>query len=399
MSEQNRGAPVACDALIVGAGFAGSVIARELAERGGMRVALIEMRAHIGGNAYDCLDETGVLIHTYGPHIYHTASERVHEWLTRFTAWRAYEHKVLANVHGQLLPVPFSLSSIEAAFAPDRARQLTDLLKARYGLGARVPIIELRKAADPLLHELADYVYENIFLQYTMKQWGSTPEQIDPLITARVPVLVDYDDRYFQDPWQGMPCDGYTALFEKMLDHPNITVHLGYEAREIIAFEETGTSDAPFTAVRLAGQPFEGLVIYTGALDELAEQRFGLLPYRTLDLVYRHYDRNPVQAAATINFTVSEAYTRTTEFTWLTAQDIALSTVLEEYSLAYDGSPAQTAYYPIVGKENQERYERYRMLFTRLSGFHPLGRLAEYRYYNMDQIVLRALELADDLLR
>jgi UDP-galactopyranose mutase len=391
---------LACDALVVGAGFAGSTIARELAERGSMRVALIEQRPHIGGNAYDTLDSQGVLIHAFGPHIYHTASERVHAWLSRFTAWRSYEHRVCADVHGRLLPVPFNLNSIDAAFAPDKAARITELLLSEFGRGARVPIIELRTKSDALLHELADYIYENIFLVYTMKQWGQTPEEIDPSITARVPVLIDRDDRYFQDPHQGVPHEGYTRLFERILDHPNISVHLNVAADELLELtpEDPDSKDGPFSGILLAGQPHDGLLIYSGALDELCKWRFGRLPYRSLDLVYRHYDHNPVQPCATINYTVSEAYTRTTEFTWLTGQDVEVSTVLEEYSLPFEGAPGQIPYYPVVGEQNQQQYERYRALFSKLPGFYPLGRLGEYRYYNMDQAVLRALELADECI-
>lgn len=388
----------AFDAIVVGAGFAGAVIARELAERGDKRVALIERRPHIAGNTYDHPDERGVLIHAYGPHIFHSAFERVYTYLSRFTEWRHYEHEVLADIHGTLIPVPFNLNSIAASFDAEKAQALTELLLERYGQGSKVPIIELRKADDALVRELAEYVYENVFLHYTEKQWDLTPEEIDPAVTARVPVLVDWDNRYFQDAYQGMPAVSYKSLFEQLLDHENIKVFVNLDALELLDFVEGETPDAPFDAVRLAGTPFEGLIIYTGALDELASRRFGLLPYRSLDFVYRNYDQSRVQAAATINFTVSQAYTRTSEYTWLTGQDIGASSVAEEYPRAYTDPCAQTPYYPIINDENLAFYARYQVLFAGLDNFYPLGRLAEYHYYNIDQIVLRSLEMADELI-
>jgi UDP-galactopyranose mutase len=386
------------DAIVVGAGFAGAVIARELAERGGKRVAVIERRNHIAGNTYDHLDERGVLIHAYGPHIFHTAFERAYTYLSRFTQWRHYEHEVLANIHGTLIPVPFNLNSIAASFDAEKAQRITDLLLATFGQGTKVPIIELRKADDALLKELAEYVYENVFLHYTEKQWGLTPEEIDPAVTARVPVLVDWDNRYFQDAYQGMPGESYTALFEQLLDHENIEVFVNLDALELLDFSGGDAPEEPFSAIKLAGELYEGLVIYTGALDELSGRRFGLLPYRSLDFVYRNYDQSRVQAVATVNFTVSEDYTRTSEYTWLTGQNIGLSSVAEEYPRAYTDPETQIPYYPIINDENLAFYARYQALFGDLRNFHPLGRLAEYRYYNIDQIVLRALEMADELI-
>ena len=263
------------DCLVIGAGYAGAVAARELAERGGKRVLVLERRDHVAGNAYDCLDQNGVLIHQYGPHIFHTASRRVYDWLSRFTQWRDYQHRVLANVHGVYMPVPFNLTSLHMAFPAQQAARLEEKLLAAYGEGARVTILELRENTDPEVRAVADYVYENVFVYYTMKQWGQTPEEIDPATTARVPILLSRDDRYFQDPYQGMPLEGYASMFQKILDHPNITVELGVDARDRLRLEEG--------AVTVDGAPFAGTVIYTGQVDELFGFRFGRLPYRTLD--------------------------------------------------------------------------------------------------------------------
>ena len=380
------------DCLVIGAGYAGAVAARELAERGGKRVLVLERRDHVAGNAYDCLDQNGVLIHQYGPHIFHTASRRVYDWLSRFTQWRDYQHRVLANVHGVYMPVPFNLPSLLMAFPAQQAARLEEKLLAAYGEGARVTILELRENTDPEVRAVADYVYENVFVYYTMKQWGQTPEEIDPATTARVPILLSRDDRYFQDPYQGMPLEGYASMFQKILDHPNITVELGVDARDRLRLEEG--------AVTVDGAPFAGTVIYTGQVDELFGFRFGRLPYRTLDFGFETLTMDRFQPAATVNYTVSEDYTRITEYKQLTGQVLpGVTTIMKEYSRAYTGAVGETPYYAIINPENNALYERYRALAEGCGDLHLLGRLAEYKYYNMDAIALRALELCDGLLQ
>ena len=270
------------DALVVGAGYAGAVCARELAERGGKRVLVLERRDHIGGNAYDRLDEAGVLIHQYGPHIFHTNDEAVFRYLCRFTRWRDYQHRVVADLPapdgGRMqMPVPFNLTSLRKAFGPEEGKRLGEKLIAAYGAEKKVTILELRQNQDPELAKVADYVYEHVFVHYTMKQWGQTPDQIDPNTTARVPVFLSEDDRYFQDEYQGMPLKGYTPLFEAMLDHPNITVRLGEDAIPRLGLDGD--------VLTVDGVPFQGPVVYTGAADELFGRRFGPLPYPGPDLV------------------------------------------------------------------------------------------------------------------
>lgn len=379
------------DCLVIGSGYAGSVAAREMAERGGRRVLVLERRGHVGGNAYDCLDEHGILIHKYGPHIFHTSERRVFDYLSRFTGWRDYQHRVVANVHGRFLPVPFNLTSLHMAFPKEKAARLEDKLLSAYSANARVTILSLRENTDPELREVADYVYENVFVHYTMKQWGQTPEEIDPATTARVPVLLSRDDRYFQDPYQGMPLEGYTPLFQRMLDHPRITVELGVDARERMALEDG--------VIRLDGEPFAGPVIYTGEVDELFSFRFGHLPYRTLDFDFETLEVDRFQPTATVNYTVSEDYTRITEYKQLTGQVVpGRTTIMEEYSRAYTGSPGEIPYYAVISPENNALYGRYRDLAGGFSNLHLLGRLAEYKYYNMDAIALRALTLCDGIL-
>ena len=385
------------DALVVGAGFAGATAARELAQRGGRRVLLLERRNHVAGNAYDCLDEAGVLIHQYGPHIFHTNDKRVFDYLSQFTQWRDYAHRVIANIPDEksggrmTYPVPFNLTSLETAFGQEEGRRLGEKLIEAYGPERKVTILELRQNPDGEIAGLADYVYEHVFVHYTMKQWGQTPEEIDPNTTARVPVFLSRDDRYFQDLYQGMPLEGYTALFTKLLDHPNLTVELGTDALKRL--------DLSGDRIRLDGAECDGPVIYTGQADELFGFQFGPLPYRTLDFRFETLPRDDFQGYGTVNYTVDEAFTRITEFKHLTGQaKPGVTTIVREYSRAYTGAPEETPYYAIINPENNARYARYRGAAERFPNLYLLGRLAEYKYYNMDAIVGRALALADQLL-
>ena len=384
------------DCLVIGAGPAGAVAARELAERGGKRVLVLERRAHVGGNTYDRFDGHGVLIHQYGPHIFHTSSARVYEYLSRFTEWRPYEHQVVANIpqgEGRLeYPVPFNLVSLRAAFPPEDAARLEDKLVSAYGREKKVTILELRQNPDPEIAALADYVYEHVFVYYTMKQWGQKPEEIDPNTTARVPVFLSEDSRYFQDVFQGMPLEGYTPMFQRMLDHPYITLELATDAASRVKLEGE--------QVLLDGAPFRGTVIYTGAVDELFGCKYGRLPYRTLDFQFETHPVDCWQSHATVNYTMDQPYTRITEFKQLTGQKLpGVTTIMKEYSRAYTGAEGETPYYPIISPENNALYSRYQGETERLPNFHLLGRLAEYKYYNMDAIAARALALCDDLLK
>lgn len=376
------------DSVIIGAGVAGCVAARDLAESG-RKVLVLEQRDHIGGNCYDEKDEHGILIHKYGPHIFHTKEQKAYDYLSRFTDWYAFGHEVVANVHGKLIPVPFNLNTLHMVYEQEKADALEKKLIDAFGLESRVPILKLREHEDPEIREIADYVYENIFLHYTMKQWGQTPEQIDPAVTGRVPVLISHDNRYFQEPWQGMPLDGYTLMFEKMLDHENITVEIGVDARSRVTFSEGSVS--------LDGQAFTGDVIYTGPLDELFDCRFGRLPYRSLRFDFEYYDKPDYQGHSVVNYTVSEDFTRITEFKYLTGQQAEGTTIVKEYPFAYTGAAGEIPYYSIANEANQKLYEQYRGLVEHIPNVWLLGRLAEYKYYNIDAMVLKALELTDKI--
>ncbi len=387
------------DAVVVGSGFAGGVVARELAERGGKRVLIIEKRPHIAGNMYDEKDEAGILVHKYGPHIFHSNDKRAFDYARRFSGFLGYQHRVLADWYGTYMPVPFNKNSMEIAFGEEKAAHYIEKLIDTFGDERKVTINELREQDDPELAEIADFVYKNVFLYYTQKQWGLTPEEVDPSVTARVPVFISRDNRYFQDKYQGMPIFGYTKLFEEMLSHENIQVCLNTEAESVFELEfESDAEDAPLSAIKLKGQKFDGPIVYTGPLDELFLARFGRLPYRSLDFKYETYDKEHVLPCGTVNFTVTEDYTRITEFKYLTGQKSDKTTIMKEYSRPYDDPQTQTPYYAILSDENRAHYERYRALTTKLPNFYPLGRLAEYRYYNMDKIISLALELSDKLV-
>lgn len=384
--------PGAYDAIVVGAGYAGAVCARRLAEACNYKVAIVDRRDHIAGNAYDYADEAGILVHKYGPHIYHTYNERVHQYLSRFTEWTPYQHKVLANIHGTLMPVPFNHQSLKLAFGDEKGERLYHKLVEAFGQDKKVPIMDLREKNDPELSEVADYVYENVFLHYTMKQWGKTPDQIDPAVMGRVPVFVGDDDRYFpQAPYQGMPAEGYTKLFERMLDHDLIDVFLGVDARDLLQVSETKVS--------VCGKPYDGELIYTGALDELFGFDLGALPYRTVDMVLETLPVDEFQPVTTVNYTVSENFTRITEFKHMTGQVVpGKTTIMREYSRTYLPGMGETPYYVINEPENIDLYKRYRERVEDLLNFHVVGRLAEYRYYDMDGVTASALDLSDELI-
>lgn len=388
------------DSVVVGSGFAGSVCARELAERGNKKVIIFEKRPHIGGNMYDELDEAGVLVHRYGPHIFHSNDKRAYDYICRFVEMSNYQHEVLADVHGTYMPVPFNKNSMKLAFGEEKAAYLTQKLIDKFGDERKVTITELRAQDDPELAEIADFVYNNVFLYYTQKQWGLTPDEVDPSVVARVPVFISTDNRYFQDEFQGMPQPSYTACFENMLDHENITVCLNTDAASIFELEfDNGDEDALVSSIKVKGTEITGDIVYTGPLDELFIARFGRLPYRTLDFVYETKDDEKVLPCATVNYTVSEAYTRITEFKQLTGQVCDKTTIMKEYSKAYTDPENEIPYYAILNDENNAHYQRYRSLMDNMKNFHPLGRLAEYKYYNMDKIIALALDLSDELLK
>lgn len=375
------------DVLIVGAGIAGSVVAREMAEKQ-KKVCVIDKRNHIGGNCYDEKDEYGVLIHPYGPHIFHTNVEEVFAYLSRYTKWNSFYHTVVANVHGEYMPVPFNLHTLEKSFGAE-AQRIEKKLIDRYGVDSKVPILELMSQKDSDLKRLGHYVYDNIYVYYTMKQWGKKPEEIDPAVTARVPVSVSYNDGYFSDFYQGLPKDGYTEMFKNLLNHENITTKLNVEAKTVLKIAGG--------EVFFDGEPFDGEVIFTGPIDEFFDCKYGRLPYRTLRFSFEHYEEKNFQNYSVVNYTVDEDYTRITEYKCLTGQECKGTTISKEYPSAYEGKDGQVPYYAIASTENAALYEKYKAELKDISRFHLLGRLSEYQYYNIDKMVEKALALSEEL--
>ncbi len=378
------------DCIIVGAGIAGATVARKLAEESNKKVLVLERRNHIGGNCYDKPDDHGILIHEYGPHIFHTGDEGVREFLSRFTKWYDFGHEVVAKVGDQLIPVPFNLNTLHMVYDKEKAERLEKKLIEEYGLDSRVPIMKLRESMDADVREIADYVYKNVFLYYTMKQWGQTPEEISPEVTGRVPVVISYDNRYFKDKYQSVPVDGFTPMFAAMLDHPNIEVRTGVDCSDVLDFKDG--------KIYFEKAEFTGDLVYTGALDELFDCKFGRLPYRSLNFQFEHLDQDSFQDHSVVNYTVSEDFTRITEFKFLTGQkDTDGTTIVREYPFAYTGAEGEIPYYAILNAENEALYEKYRLLTEDFDKFHLLGRLAEYKYYNIDAMCRKAMELAEEI--
>jgi UDP-galactopyranose mutase len=358
-------------ALVVGAGFAGSVMARELAEAG-WRVHVIDRRPHVAGNAFDELDEHGVLIHRYGPHIFHTNGERIAAYLSRFTGWRPYEHRVRSVVNGVAYPFPINQDTLNRLYGLD----LDETRAAAYFEKVREARDPVATSEDVVLNSVGRDLYEKFFLNYTKKQWGLDPSELKAGVAARIPVRTNADDRYFTDTFQAMPAEGYTRMFERMLDHPSISIELAVE------FDRAE-----------AGRSYDHIV-YTGPIDAFYEHRFGCLPYRSLRFEHEHLPEvNLYQETGTVNYPNDYAYTRITEFKHLTGQTHSGTSVVREYPEA-EGEP----YYPVPRIENEALFKRYEALANDEPNVTFVGRLAQYRYYNMDQVVGAALAAARNLI-
>ena len=378
--------------IIVGAGLTGCVIAQQLAENPENRILVIEKKKHIGGTCYDCFNDDGILIHKYGPHIFNTADKKVWEYVNRFSDFYEYYHRVLGYVDGQLVPIPFNLKSIQLLFPEVMAASLCGKLLEKYGYNTKVPILELQKQDDAELQWLADFVYEKVFLHYTMKQWGQTPDEVGGKAMARIPVFVSTDDRYFQNQYQGVPKQGYTRMMQNMLEAKNISVLLGMDYSDILKLdEENGT-------IVVDGKPFSGKVIYTACIDRLFDFSHGELAYRTLDFRFFTYDQESYQAVATVNYPCNYDFTRITEFKKLTFQKHPKTTIMKEFSLSYDPKDDfHDPLYPIPKEENERLYGQYLKDAERFSQLVLAGRLANYRYYTMAETITNALKIAETL--
>ncbi|RVT46985.1 UDP-galactopyranose mutase [Rheinheimera sediminis] len=373
-------------AIVIGAGISGAVMAEQMASKLGWKVLVLEQREYLGGNCFDHLDEEGVLIHKYGPHLFHTDKQRVWDYLSQFTEWRPYEHRVLSQIDGQLLPIPFNLTSIRKSFAAPVAEAMIQVLQERFGEGARVPILQLRQEQDPLLQQLAEFIYQRAFVNYTSKQWGVGPEAISPAVTARVPVVVSEDDRYFTDPWQAVPLHGYTAMISNMLSHPGIDLQLSSPMHTRVQLDWNARQ------ILLDEQPFEGPLIYCGMIDQLLPDSAVVLPYRSLRFEHKHLKQKWFQPATTVNYPNEHAYTRITEFKHITGQDHTGTSITYEYPCDYKPEQGLEPYYPIFTELAQQQYQQCVAQLHQFPQIVALGRLAEYRYFDMDDAVDNALE-------
>lgn len=365
------------DFLVVGAGFTGAVLAERIASQLGLRVLVVDKRGHMGGNAYDCVDASGVIVHPYGPHIFHTNSTKVVAYLSAFTKWRPYEHRVQGLVNGAFVPLPFNFTAMELVFGGMEGARLNKLLADEFGIDVQVPILRMRESRVTDIRRIADHIYEKVFLHYTIKQWGLRPEELDGSVTARVPVYLSRDNRYFQDTFQKMPADGYTSLFTRLLDNPRIEVRTGVCFKDVIATERFDQ------------------VVYTGPIDEFFDYSFGPLPYRSIRFDTRTTAvSQPVQGSTVENYPTPadlHPFTRSTEFRLLTGQDnIGQTTQAFEYPEDYVVG-VNEPYYPVPREESRVLYRKYAKDAGRLKSVTFAGRLADYNYYNMDQAVARAL--------
>jgi UDP-galactopyranose mutase len=359
------------DYLIVGAGFAGAVLAERLASQAGKKVLIVDKRNHVGGNTYDYYNSEGILVHKYGPHIFHTNSKEIFDYLGKFTTWRPYEHRVLASVDGMLVPIPINLNTINTLYGMNlTSNEVDEFLRSKAEKKERILTSE-----DVVVSKVGRELYEKFFKGYTRKQWDLDPSELDASVTARIPTRNNRDNRYFTDTYQAMPLLGYSKLFENLLNHPNIKVMMNTDYKEIeniIPFKE---------------------MIYTGPIDYYFNYCYGKLPYRSLDFKFETIEAETYQPTGTVNYPNEHPYTRVTEFKYLTGQKHSKTTIVYEYPKA-NGDP----YYPVPRAENAELYKKYQHLASQLKNVHMVGRLATYKYYNMDQVVAQALTLYRKLI-
>jgi UDP-galactopyranose mutase len=359
------------DYLVVGAGFSGSVIAERLASVADKKVLIIDKRPHVGGNAYDHYNESGVLVHKYGPHIFHTNSREVFEYLSNFTEWHPYQHRVMASVDGQLVPIPINLNTINQLYGLN----LNSFEMEAFLQKMAEPRATIRTSEDVVINRVGRELYEKFFRGYTRKQWGLDPSELDATVTARVPTRTNRDNRYFTDAYQAMPLHGFTRMFDRMLAHPNIKIMLNADYKEIASF-------IPYREM-----------IYTGPVDEFFDFRHGKLPYRSLQFKHETHNMSNFQPAPVVNYPNEHLYTRVTEFKYLTGQEHPKTSIVYEFPVS-EGDP----YYPIPRPENAELYKRYQNLADTTPGVYFVGRLATYKYYNMDQVVAQALSVFKEII-
>lgn len=379
-------------AIVVGCGLSGSVIARYLAEHFDYHVEILERRNHIGGNMYDYINQDGILVHKYGPHTFHTTKKELFEYVKQYSHWEEYRLTCGAVIDGRYTPTPFNFQTIDDFFERNKAEQIKMAINKEYPTEQTVPVTELLKHANPLVREYAEFLFEKDYRPYTAKQWGISPEEIDPEVLKRVPVRFSYKLGYFEDPYQAMPVPSYTAFFEKLLDHAKITLKLGVDAKQYVRLDEEGKR------VMRSGKPFDGICVYTGAIDELFECRYGTLPYRSLRFEWKSEKKKSFQEAPVVAYPQAEGFTRITEYTKLPVQEVGERTCYAvEYSIPYRPEQKAEPYYPVLTEASKRIYEAYRRETEKYANLYLCGRLADFRYYNMDQALERALDVCEKL--
>lgn len=378
------------DYIIVGAGLAGAVIAERIANVLDKKILIIERRNHIGGNCYDEVDETGIIVHRYGPHIFRTNDKKVFNYLSQFTEWNYYQHRVLGFIDGKFAPIPFNFNSLRTLLPKGLANVLEKKLLERFDYGDSIPILKLLGEKDPDLQFLANYIYEKVFLHYTTKQWDLKPDEIDEDVTSRVPIVLSRDDRYFHDKYQGVPRHGYTRMIQNMLDHENIKIMLNTGHEEVMELKNN--------KIFFMGKEFNGNVVFTGKIDELFNYCHGELPYRSLDLQFEKLDVRWYQDAGTVNYPNNYEFTRISEFKHMHPTETENTIILKEYPVEHVEGENEP-YYPIPTPENHEKYLKYKEMAEGYKNLILIGRLAEYRYYTMNDVIKKALKTFEEEMK
>ena len=376
------------DCVVVGCGYAGAVSARLLAEQYGKTVLILERRDHIAGNMFDYYDENGILIHKYGPHISVMNHDDVYNFLSRFTDWIPYEHRVNVEIDGKEVPLPINFNSIEHLFSSEKANLLITRLNDMYRHDSTVPILELMNSKDETIRSFANFIYDKVFFHYTMKMWGLSPDKIDKAVTGRIPIRLSRDDRHFLHKYQVMPREGFTRLFKNMIEHPNIDIRLSIAADKAVEID-FGTGN-----IKVFGEKFDGIVVYTGALDELMNYKYGQLPYRSLRFQNEFLNADYIQATPVLNWPDDRPATRRTEMKRLTQQVVQGKTVtITEFPGGYVSGSKDFSepFYPISEKSCLDLYKKYLYDIEKISRLIPTGRLADYKYYNMEDTILNTL--------
>jgi UDP-galactopyranose mutase len=376
--------------IIIGCGLTGAIVARHLAERHAMCVQIVERRNHIGGNMYDYYNENGVLLQKYGPHAFHTNDERLCRYLERFAQWKPYKLECMTEIDGIVTPTPFNYQTIDDFFDNDKANKIKRHIQAYYGDVHKATIVDMLQCPDSVIGEYARFLFEKDYRLYTAKQWGIAPSKIDVSVLQRVPIVFSYDNGYFDDKFQIMPQTSYTNFFENLLDHPLITVKLGIEAKARLTIQD----DMVYWDDKL----FSGPIIYTGTPDELLDYCYGALPYRSLRFEFEQRPEKSFQPTAIVAYPQAVGFTRITEYTKLPAQEIERGTVIAtEYPFQYEASKGHEPYYPVLTDKSKDLYQRYAAALEQVNNLYLCGRLADFKYYNMDQALRRSLEICKEL--